>query len=88
LDLVTAITAITARILETYALFARNQTAVYKSIPKRNKTRRRLVLKPEICTGSTLKLRNPGTLTNTLLVHTYNMWLKSRVKIVQVVKIN
>jgi hypothetical protein len=34
-------TIITVRILEIHASFARNQTAAYKGIPKRNKTLKR-----------------------------------------------
>jgi hypothetical protein len=38
---ITDTTAMIAQILEIYALFARNYTTVYRSIPKKNKTLKR-----------------------------------------------
>jgi hypothetical protein len=46
------ITTITDYILGTYALFERNRIIDLTSIYKRNKTKRRLVLSPEICISS------------------------------------
>jgi hypothetical protein len=85
---VTATTAITIKIPETYALFARNRTVVLGSIHRRNRTLRRLDLGLETSVDLVERSATPVTSISTLLVHIYSMWPKSKVKTILVVRTN
>jgi hypothetical protein len=67
----TVTTAITVPILEIYALFARNQIAIYRSIRQRNKRQKRLDLR--LKTLVDLELATPITSTNALLLLIYSI---------------
>jgi len=87
---ITATTAITIRIPETYALFVRNYTIDLRSIYRRNKRPKRL--DSGLRTSINLILR-PGTLIiliYTSQMYTYSMWpkLKAKMEIIQIVKMN
>jgi hypothetical protein len=76
----TVITVRTIRISKTHASFIRNQTAVPRSIHRRNKTLKRPDLRLETLVNSVVKPVTPVTLISTLLVYTYSMWPKSKEK--------
>ena len=79
---ITATTAITVQIPETYALFVRNYTVDLGSIYRRNKRPKRL--NSGLRTSINLILR-PGTpviLIYTSRMHTYSMWPESKVKMI------
>jgi hypothetical protein len=69
----TIITVRTIRISKTYTLFIRNQTAVPRSIYKRNKTLKRPDLRLETLVNLVVKPVTPVTLISTLLVYTYSI---------------
>jgi hypothetical protein len=70
-----ATTATTVQILEIHASFARSYTVVRRSIPKRNKTLKKLDLSPGTLTDLTT---NRPLLANVLIRVISNMWLVSR----------
>jgi hypothetical protein len=76
------ITVRTVRISETYALFIRNQIIVPRSIYRRNKTLKRHDLRLETLVDLIIRCVTPITLISTLLVYTYSIWLKLKVKII------
>jgi hypothetical protein len=78
----TIITVRTVRISETYALSVRNQITVPGSIHKRNKTLKRHDLRLETLVNSVIRYATPVTLISTLLVCTYSIWPKLKVKII------
>ncbi len=77
---ITIITVRTVRISETYALFVRNQVAIPRSIHRRNKTLKRHDLRLETLVDLVIRYVTPVTLISTLLVYTYSMWPKLKVK--------
>jgi hypothetical protein len=62
-------------------LYARNPTAVYGSIRRRNKRQKRLVLGPGTLIDFMAKPATPATSTNALAELIYSMWPKSKVTI-------
>jgi hypothetical protein len=76
----TVITVRTVRISETYASSIRNQIAVPGSIYKRNKTLKRHDLRLETLVDLVIRYVTPVTLISTLLVCTYSIWPKLKVK--------
>ena len=79
---ITAITAIIIQIPEIYALFAKSQIAVLKSIRKRNRKQKRLDLRLKTSVDSPTRPVDPVTLRNDFLVPIYSTWPNSRVKII------
>ena len=69
----TIITVRTIRISKTYALFIRNQTAVPRSIYRRNKTLKRPDSRLETLIDLVVKPVTPVTLISTLPVYTYSI---------------
>jgi hypothetical protein len=80
-DMDLVITAMTA-IPEIHALFVRNHTADPRSIYQRNKRLKRLDLGLKTSIDLALRPETPMTSIHTSRVHTYNMWPKSKVKII------
>jgi hypothetical protein len=76
----TVITVRTVRMSETHALSARNQIIVPRSIHRRNKTLKRHDLRLETLVDLAIRCATPVTLISTLLVYTYSMWPKLKVK--------
>ena len=65
----------------TLILYARNQTAVYRSICQRNKRQKRLDLGLRTLIDFIAKPATPATSTNALIELIYSMWPKSKVTI-------
>jgi hypothetical protein len=76
----TIITVRTIRMSETHALSVRNQIAVLRSIHRRNKTLKRHDLRLETLVDLVIRYATPVTLISTLLVYTYSIWPKLKVK--------
>jgi hypothetical protein len=68
----------------TPVLYARNPTAVYKSIRRRNKRQKRPDLRLRTLIDLIVKPATPATSTNALAKPIYSMWPRSRVKTIQV----
>jgi hypothetical protein len=86
---ITAITTIIIRIPEIYALFAKSQIAVPRSIRKRNKKQKRHDLGLRTSVDLLTRPVDPVTSKNALLVLIYSIWPESKVKmIIRAVKIN
>jgi hypothetical protein len=76
-----SITILTIIDNETPILYARNPTAVYGSIRRRNKRQKRLDLGLRTLIDFIAKPATPATSTNALAEPIYSMWPKSRVTI-------
>jgi len=74
---ITITTAIAIYILEICTLFTRNRIVDPRSIYKRNRTKRRLVLSLKTC----ISLRNLAISTSNLARPTYNILLISKARI-------
>jgi hypothetical protein len=59
-------------------LYARNPTAVYKSICRRNKRQKRLDLRLRTLIDLIVKPATPATSTNALIKLIYSIWPKSK----------
>jgi len=77
---ITATTAITVRIPETYALFVRNHIVDPRSIYRRNKKPKRLDSGLRTSINLILRPGIPVILIYTSRMHTYSMWPKSKAK--------
>ena len=84
---ITAITAIIIQIPEIYALFAKSQIAVLKSIRKRNRKQKRHDLGLKTSVNLLTRPVDPVTSKNALLALIYSIWPGSKVKII-IVKTN
>jgi len=72
----------------TPVLYARNPTAVYRSIRRRNKRQKRPVLGLGTLLDFLARLITPATSINALVELIYSMWPKSREKKIRIVRIN
>jgi len=78
----TAITAIIVQIPEIYALFAKSQIAVPRSIRRRNKKQKRHNLGLRTSVDLLTRPVDPVTSKNALLAPIYSMWPESKVKMI------